>query len=179
MEDFPKQNESVEFPEIAEELKVMHVVDQDMREKGIIDFEQWDENIDKNNTERMKQIIVQIGWPTVSKVGKEGAKYAWLLVQHADHDVEFQKSCLILMKEQNTDEVELRDIAYLTDRICVNSNIPQVYGTQFRDTNDVFTPKEIEDIEHVDERRKQMGLGTLEEGIELMYKKYKTDKAEE
>jgi len=177
MEDFPIKDVLIEFPEISKEIKAMADADQDMREKGINNPEYWDENIDKNNTNRMKQIIDEIGWPTISKVGKEPSSNAWLLVQHADHDVEFQKYCLSLMQAQPSHEIDSRDIARLTDRICVNTQKPQVYGTQFtQDSSGKFIPREIEDPENVDERRKEMGMDTLADNIELMYTKYKTQK---
>ena len=53
-----------------------------------------------------------------------------------------------------------------------NNGLPQIYGTQFRQVDGKHVPKDIEDIEHVNERRKAMGLDTLEENIERMYKKY-------
>ena len=180
MEDPPKQESQIRFPEVTEELNAMVKVDQDMRYKGIDDPDSWDVNVDKNNTEQMKQIIAEIGWPTISKVGKEGSKNAWLLVQHADYNVEFQTQCLSLMKEQPINEVDPRNIAYLTDRICVNGGKPQIYGTQFTQTPDgTFVPREIDDHEHVDERRKEMSMDTLADNIELMYTKYKIKKSNE
>jgi hypothetical protein len=121
----------------------------------------------------MKEIIKQIGWPTVSKVGKEISSSAWLLVQHADHDVEFQKECLELMKAEPETEVSKKDIAYLEDRICVNEDCPQIYGTQFTEKEGRFMPRVIENMENLNERRKSVGLDTLEENIRRMEEKYK------
>ncbi len=42
------------------------------------------------NTQAMKQIVAQHGWPGEKLVGAMGAQAAWLLVQHVDHDREFQ-----------------------------------------------------------------------------------------
>lgn len=164
--------ETMLYPQIALELAEMVRVDQDMRERSQKEEGFWDYEIDKKNTERMKEIIAEIGWPTRTKVGEEGMKDAWLLVQHADHDVEFQRQCLVLMHAENPGEVRKRDIAYLTDRIRVNEGNLQVYGSQFDDEGGVFTPKPIEDEERVDERRKEMELGTLEEGVAEMHEKY-------
>ncbi|MEX1140414.1 MAG: DUF6624 domain-containing protein [Bacteroidota bacterium] len=55
--------------------------------------------IDRNNTERMKHIVQKVGWPGNSLVGEDGAEVAWLLVQHADQDIQFQKSILPLIEE--------------------------------------------------------------------------------
>lgn len=177
MEDLNKP-ESIQYPEIAAEIKAMADVDQDMRLKAIEDEEVWDDSIDPKNTARMKEIVEQIGWPTISKVGEKASTDAWILVQHADKDIEFQKHCLNLMKQEAAGEVALHDIAYLEDRIRVHSGQPQIYGTQFQWEGNV--PKqEIEDPENVDQRRAEMGLPTLAKNIEEMYRKYKIEKPEE
>jgi hypothetical protein len=158
----------VPFPEIATEIDAMAAVDQDMRKRSQTE-NYWDVSVDAGNTARMKDIVTQIGWPTCSRVGEEAASHAWLLVQHADRDVEFQEHCLALMKQEPPGEVLPRDMAMLEDRIRVNRNQPQLYGTQFRSVDGKPTLLPIEDEAHVDERRKQVGLGSLEEGIAEMY----------
>ena len=179
MEDTPKQNSpEIQYPEIAKEIIAMQKADQNMRRgalknEGLISKE--DENLDKKNTEKMKEIVSKIGWPSFSKVGEDASVGAWLLVQHADHDTEFQSKCLSLMQSLPTDEVRSKDIALLIDRILVNKGRPQIYGTQFRQKDGKHIAKEIEDIEHVDERRKSMGLDTFAQNVERMYQKYPFD----
>jgi len=163
--------------DIAEEISQLVKTDQDIRVRMLEDPKSWDDSVDKHNTVRMKQIIKKIGWPTISKVGEMSSHNAWLLVQHADHDIEFQKYCLALMKNELSGEIVPRDIAYLEDRVKVNTNQPQAYGTQFTNIDGVFTPREIEDLDHIDERRKEKGLGTLAEGTEEMNLIYKTKKS--
>src|SRR5260370_35236959 len=104
------------FKAIADEIMKMSEVDQKMRKSG-----QWDSSIDVENTQRMKEIIEQIGRPTRSKVGKYASESAWLLVQHADHDRAFQKMCLDLMKSQSEGALSPANIAYLKDRGGVGS----------------------------------------------------------
>lgn len=158
-------------PEIAKELLEMREVDQAMRIKNLED-DSWDVNIDRRNTDRMKEIIAEIGWPTISKVGEEASHAAWLLVQHADHDTGFQQACLELMKDLSPEDVNKRNFAYLTDRVRVHSGLPQVYGTQFKEVDDKFVPEEIEDAENLAQRRMEVGLDTLEENILRMNEKY-------
>ena len=142
---------------IADEIIAMSEADQAMRNS-----ETWDESIDVKNTQRMKEIIAAIGWPTISKVGSQASFMAWLLIQHADRDNEFQQFCLALMKAEPANEVERQNIAYLEDRVRVHQNQPQIYGTQFY-TNEQgeLAPSPIEDPENVDKRRAEVGLGTL------------------
>lgn len=125
---------------------------------------QWNETMDMEHTEKMKQIVAVIGWPTITKVGSDAAHAAWLLVQHADHDIEFQEYCLSLMKQEPMGEVSLTDIAYLEDRIRVSRGLPQLYGTQFCvDAHGTFGPSPIEDVSGIEQRREEVGLGSFME----------------
>src|SRR5207245_1721841 len=74
------------------------------------------EDIDRTTTARMKEVVAKQGWPTKKLVGDDGAQAAWLLVQHADADHEFQKQCLALLESLVTPkDVEPRHYAYLYD----------------------------------------------------------------
>jgi len=159
------------FKAIADEIMKMSEVDQKMRKSG-----QWNSSIDVENTQRMKEMVEQMGWPTRSKVGSHASEMAWLLVQHADHDRAFQQTCLALMKMQAAGEVSPANIAYLEDRVRVGEGRPQVYGTQFyADEAGNFGPRPIEDPAHVDERRKAVGLQPLSDyarEVEQSYREY-------
>jgi hypothetical protein len=153
---------------IAAEIFAMSEADQQMRTSG-----QWDATVDEINTRRMREIVQQIGWPSRSKVGEEAAHRAWLLVQHADHDHTFREECLALMKAQPVDEVAPADIAYLEDRVRVHARRPQLYATQFYvDATGAFGPGPVEDPQHVDERRKAVGLAPLAEYVAIMQQVY-------
>ena len=155
---------------LKQEILVMVEADQKMRKSHELDSE-----VDKRNTERMKDIISQYGWPGKSLVGEEGANGAWLLIQHADHDAEFQKQALELLKEAvRKGEAKKRNEAYLTDRVRVNSGQPQVFGTQFyKDEGGVFGPRPVEDQERIEGRRKEFDLGSFSEYEQLMQAKNK------
>lgn len=175
MDKFPVHDK--DFADILNEINLMCAVDQELREKNLESGDEyWDEDVDIRNTRRMKEIVQSIGWPTISKVGAETASNAWLLVQHSDHDVEFQEHCLSLMKESNEGDVDKHDIAYLEDRIRVNQGCGQLYGTQFKQEGGQHMPLPIEDEQNVDIRRAEMGMGPLSEQIEHMYKKYPFNK---
>ncbi len=175
MESFESNN--ILFPEVTKSILEMVEKDQEARRKSIEEEQEFDINIDRNNTEELKKIIEKIGWPTVSKVGKKASNGAWLLVQHADQDVHFQKYCLEMMKKEPVEEVSEVDIAYLHDRVCVNEGKPQFFGTQFYDNEyGAYGPRPIEDEEHVDERRKALGLDSLSEYKTRLENKYKAPK---
>lgn len=127
------------------------------------------EDVDQKNTEFMKRTIEKHGWPGKSLVGEEAAAAAWLLVQHADHDPEFQAKALELVKAAfKTGDVTGQQVAYLTDRVLLKQGKKQLYGTQFIGNGADAKPAPIEDEEHVDQRRKEVGLPPLEEYAKLI-----------
>jgi len=161
-----------QYPEIATELSDRKKVDQDMRMEYTGGRSPMNPEVDIGNTARMREIVAEIGWPTVAKVGLEGADAAWVLVQHADRDVAFQKECLALMKELPLREVGARNLAMLEDRVMVAESGTQKYGTQFEQRDGKHIPRTIIEPEGVDERRLEMGLVTLQEEIDGMYEQY-------
>jgi hypothetical protein len=126
--------------------------------------------IDKENERRLGAILGRYGWPTRSLVGAKGESAAWLIMQHADLDSSgLQRRGLALMQAAPPGEVKQSEIAYLTDRVRVNANQPQLYGTQFGplpDSGVVLRP--IEDEAHVEERRARAGIEPLEDYICIM-----------
>jgi hypothetical protein len=119
------------------------------------------QRIDTENTRRREEIVDRYGWPTYALVGKDGANAAWLLVQHADLSPKFQRKCLDLMTRAPRDQINLGDLAYLTDRVLLAEGKKQVYGTQFTLENGKCKPRPLEDEANVDKRRKEVGLGPL------------------
>ncbi len=120
--------------------------------------------IDRKNRVRLAEIIERFGWPGKSLVGTEGAHAAWLLAQHSNADLPFQKNCLRLMQRAPPGEVEPKDIAYLVDRILVAEMKKQIYGTQLTEN---LTPRSMEDPKNVDERRRRVGLPPLAEYLRM------------
>jgi hypothetical protein len=120
-------------------------------------------DVDKKHTARMKAIVADHGWPLKSMVGADGATAAWLLVQHADHDVKFQRHCLELMNAAPATETAPQDVAYLTDRVLVNEGKKQLFGTQFWVVDAKRVPRPIEDEAQLDQRREAAGLSPMSE----------------
>ncbi len=153
-----KSRESIANPELYAELMKRMKTDQDARlakPPNVIQMTL----IDRDNTAWMKNVIEKHGWPGYAMVGREGAQAAWLLVQHADRDPDFQRRCLELLKQAHKKEDASADhVAYLTDRVLVAEGKPQVYGTQFHAVNGKQQPFPIENEAEVDQRRAAMGL---------------------
>ncbi|MFH6991755.1 DUF6624 domain-containing protein [Flavobacterium sp. FlaQc-48] len=118
----------------------------------------------KNLTEARK-IIERYGWPKKSEIGKDGQNNLWLIVQHADQDIELQKLALHQMEKLlETHEIDLENFAFLYDRVQCNLNYKQLYGTQVIWTSNGqasgFRP--IIKQNRVNERRRKLGLLPLE-----------------
>jgi hypothetical protein len=123
-------------------------------------------SIFKNHIPILKKIYSQIGYPTIKLVGKEKSNKYFTLVQHSDSDVQFQKEMLIeITKEVKKGNVNAKNHAFLTDRVKLAQQKPQVYGTQVyynTNTGQVF-PKLLIDSINVNKRRKEIGIESLEE----------------
>lgn len=133
--------------------------------------------VDETHTLEMKRIIDIHGWPVISKFGKEAEGHAWLLVQHADHDIDFQKSVLErLEKLLPNNETNPSSYAYLYDRVASSYNDPskrtlQKYGTQGTCTEKgTWEPLPMIEPEKLDERRASVGLSSMAEYLKLVSK---------
>jgi hypothetical protein len=73
---------------------------------------------------------------------------------------------LLLTQAASNNEAPRWQLAMMEDRIRMYEGKPQTYGTQFQpDKNGAFVPYTIENPENVNERRRAVGLNTLEERI--------------
>ncbi|MGH8055573.1 MAG: DUF6624 domain-containing protein [Stenotrophomonas sp.] len=115
--------------------------------------------VDAANLPEIKKIVAEYrGLPGVAQVGADGLSAAWLLVQHADRDVDFQRGVLEqIMPLVARGEVSSREFALLTDRVLVNSEQPQRYGSQLLAVGGKWQPKPMEVPDQVDQRRAAVG----------------------
>ena len=153
---------------LSQEIQQMAALDQKWRAKwGASNFEKLQPKIlaiDRKHTDRLEQIIKEYGWPTISLVGKKASNMAWLLAQHASCDLSFQEKCLkLLKKEVIRKDATPQNYAYLLDRVRVSKNLPQFFGTQFKQIeHGRMIPFPIYRAKEVNQRRKKYGLESLE-----------------
>ncbi|MFZ4928083.1 DUF6624 domain-containing protein [Chryseobacterium sp. Mn2064] len=114
------------------------------------------EKVHQDNAQRLREIIKEIGFPTISKVGDKASDAAWLIVQHSIGEPDFMKQCYEMMNENRSD-MNLKNIAYLYDRIQVFQSRPQKYGTQL--IPEGIYP--VENIENLNQERETMHLPPL------------------
>ncbi|MEL1255208.1 DUF6624 domain-containing protein [Flavobacterium sp. DGU38] len=134
-------------------------------------------DLHNKNAKILNDIIDSIGYPTIDKVGKEANEAAWLVIQHSIEQPEFmKKSAELLKRAVRENKADLKSLAYLTDRIAVFEGKPQLYGTQFDwDENGNLSPNHFDDLAKVNERRKSLGLNTLDEQTEIIKKQAKNE----
>lgn len=113
----------------------------------------------------LKTEVARGGWFIRSRDGQAAAEAAFLITQHADHDVAFQKSVLArLEKLLPGGDLDRSHYAYLWDRVATHEGRPQRYGSQSKGCKaGQIELWPIEDPEHVDERRASLGMGALSE----------------
>ena len=171
-------NYPMDYPKIAKEIIELQNADLELRDKLIQNGQLSDgyksemEVLHNRHAEILNNIIDKIGYPTVDKVGKEANVAAWLVVQHSIGQPEFMKKCVVLLEKAVAEnQADAKQLAYLTDRIAVFEGQPQLYGTQFDwDENGEMNPNSFDDLEKVNQRRKTIGLNSIEEQTEIIRK---------
>lgn len=117
---------------------------------------------------RTKEIYSTYGFPGISMVGKHASAGAFYLLQHSPY---IQKYYPLIKKAYRNNDIDPICYAMVTDRLLMQNNKRQLYGTQcvkstttekyFQD-NYILWP--VEDFKNVNERRKAMGFPeTVEE----------------
>jgi hypothetical protein len=153
-------------------------IDQKLRKKGVKNTQdkktaRYIYNIDTKNTKEAKKIIKKYGWPTFDLIGKKASNALWLLVQHADRDIKFQKKCLKLLKKTiRNKQAHPKNLAYLTDRVLVIEGKKQKFGTQYMLKKNKFILKPVTDKKNLNKRRMLFGLTTIKEQDKKMKKDY-------
>ncbi|MDQ1802972.1 hypothetical protein RAH57_03170 [Chryseobacterium sp. CKR4-1] len=135
------------------------------------------EQLHNRNAKKLNDIMDIIGYPGIDKVGKEASEAAWLIIQHAIGQPELMRKCVRLLKDAvDEQKADPKNLAYLSDRIAVFEGKPQLYGTQFDwNENGEMVPNFIDNITKVNERRKSVGLNTLEEQTAIIREQVKRE----
>lgn len=162
-EDIGRENLNETY---REQLKT--ICDEDQRLRHLLPKDgTWPDSLrreiqktDSLNIVRLQELIDQYGFPTYDNVGHQGVNDASLLAQHSEP--EFLHWFLEHAKPAaDNGNFDLIWIAYMTDRDLVHQGKPQLYGTQLTTIDGITAFDPIEDIEHLDERRASMGLGSI------------------
>jgi hypothetical protein len=154
---------------LREELLAMQAEDLRVREElareGVLGdgYEPRMEKVHRHNAARLEAIVNEHGWPGRTQAGDDGAEAAWRTLQHAIGRPDLIRLYLPLLQQAAAaGEIPDWQPAYLLDRIRFFEGKPQVYGTQYDWDEEGFTKLwPVEDPEHVNEKRKSVGLPPL------------------
>ncbi|MEO0404499.1 MAG: DUF6624 domain-containing protein [Bacteroidota bacterium] len=172
--------EKVKFDQsLADELKSMAEMDQiaaympqgKYQEMSLDEWNSFKDSVFTTHQKRLKQIFDQYGFVGFDLAGQDGSRNFWLMVQHSDHDPEFQTEVLEKMKiEVDKGNAIPSNYGLLVDRVNLNTGKKQVYGTQVRynKTTGQAYPKPLRDSTTVNERRASIGLESIQEYLNSM-----------
>jgi len=155
------------FPKVQSLLINLREKDQFVRNTDFTNIT----SIDSITRLKLDSLITIYGWLGYNEVGESGENASWLIAQHSDLDVEFQKKCLrMLYFELLTKNISAQSFAMLYDRVCVNTNKKQLFGTQvqFNNEKNTFEPKKVISMRYLNAYRLYFGLETIESYIALM-----------
>lgn len=166
-------------PELRTFLLKLQDIDQGIREellaKGYGNLDSLDiarqEAIDRENTAHLQAIIDEHGWPDRFLVGFDGVQAAFLIAQHADNA--FQQAILPAIKASyQRGDLSAGEYALFEDRVRVDQERPQRFGTQAYISDGRLILYPIENHARVDERRSDLGLEPLADYVKKLEEMY-------
>ena len=115
---------------------------------------------DEDNLKWLKGRVARAGWFEIGSHGVAADQAAWLMVQHADGDPEYQAYIVsVLASKAHSGATNPQNFAFLSDRVSVRAGAPQTYGTQMECVDGEWLAPNIESpAAELDARRAAMGL---------------------
>ncbi|HMR86756.1 MAG TPA: hypothetical protein PKD51_01315 [Saprospiraceae bacterium] len=163
---FPLKNfkfEKIDCSKIKEIIGTSYDNDQGTRQENGLSSEIIDVDIENKNT--IISIIEKCGW---SAIDTSQINEVFLIVQHMNTEF-VARYYPVFMKYYDEGILSNINYARMIDRLLMNNAFPQIYGTQV--VNLSFY--DIKDEENVNERRKKLGLSTIEESAKKFGFAYK------
>jgi hypothetical protein len=136
--------------------------------KGIIEKYEIDTNlianndpnyIDNYNTSRLKEIIIEYGFPTGELIGKDAMRGVFFIIQHSN-ELHWQKANFPEIKSAvSNGYLDGGKYAMLYDRIQMNRGLNQKYGMQLDKIDETtYRLYDLENEHELDRRRMEIGL---------------------
>jgi hypothetical protein len=123
------------------------------------------------NQQKIKKLNSKYGYLGFDKIGKEYSKKFWITIQHADNDIQFQQKMLKgLGKEIKKNNAEKSNYAMLEDRIAINLNQRQRFGSQltYNKAGQAIPKNGLLDSLNVDDLRIKYNLPPFKEYYNMM-----------
>lgn len=124
------------------------------------------EKQDNRNQRALAKIVSACGWPRSSTFKDSAVEAAFFIVQHAPP--KFQLRYLPLVEDSNRrGETPTKHLGLLEDKVRVNQNLPQIYGTQSEhdSAQNVDRLYPVEDPDHLNEKRVAAGFKPLDPSV--------------
>jgi hypothetical protein len=130
---------------------------------------------DAENLKKVNAIIGKYGWLGPQRVGMNASQALFLVIQHADLATQ-QRYLPMIRAAEKKGEILSSNLAILEDRINMREGKRQVYGSQtFSDKTGKTYIYPITDPDHLDDRRKSMGLGAMQEYVKAFHIEWNVD----
>ena len=118
-----------------------------------------------DDTVRLCKILKINGWLTTGMVGEEGVFAAFQILKNAEN-FELQRDLLpVIIAAIKKDPFQKMEFAGLYDRLRVGAGMKQLFGTQAISRGGFLILYPIEDQANLDARRKEFGLGPIDNYI--------------
>ncbi|OZI09117.1 hypothetical protein BWI93_05660 [Siphonobacter sp. BAB-5385] len=168
--------QTTDYTSIKNRLLAIRQEDQQLREEHFPIAEQYGYNSpqatyfwkkvatrDSIHAQEVGDILTRYGWLSARQIGREANQTLFLVIQHANLPT-MQRYLPFMQQAVREQKAESVDLAYLEDRVGLESNGKQLYGTQIgQDTlTKEFYVEPLVDPDRVDERRALMGLPALD-----------------
>ncbi|HEV3412085.1 MAG TPA: DUF6624 domain-containing protein [Puia sp.] len=140
----------------------------DMQEKKEVDSAAWKElmvkmrETDSINLVKLQSILEKYSWLGADVIGEQCNTAMFMVIQHADLPIQ-EKYLPMIREAAAAGRAQPRHLAMLEDRVALREGRKQRYGTQLKWNERVkaYRLAPMEDPDHVDERRKAVGLSPL------------------
>ena len=109
------------------------------------------------NKELVISIIEKCGMPTLKEVSQKQMTAIWLVLQHSAYK-HMKKYFPQIEEAVKNGDLSKQQYALMKDRILMDEGKPQIYGSQIKNGK----LYKLENPETVNERRKEMGMKTIE-----------------
>lgn len=124
----------------------------------------YDKEVDRQNLITIVSLIDKCGMPSLGEVTENQMNAIWLVLQHSENQYR-KKYFHFLVEAAEKGDLMKSQIALMKDRILMKDGSPQVYGSQVIKNNNTgrWELYNLKEPEFVNKRRKEVGLGPLEE----------------
>jgi len=121
---------------------------------------------------KLCEILKTKGWPLTATVDRIGVAAAFFILKNAA-TFEIQRDLLpVISAAVKKDPAQKPEFAGLYDRLRVSAGMKQIFGTQAVSRGGFLILYPVADEKHLDERRAEFGLSTMDENIRSLERTY-------